>query len=156
MILEKKTIGGFNVIGLSIRTDNAEGKAADHINALWQMFYEEDALSKITRRVDDTIYAVYSDYEGDHTKPYRFTIGCRVEDDSAIPDNMDLRHIPKAQYACAKARGEQPRALIEKWQDIWGSDLKRRFEVDFEIYGPDFFDPEKREVPIYLSLKDDA
>lgn len=156
MIYEKKRFGGFPVVGISIQTSNAGGEAADHINALWHMFHAEDVPNQLPSRVDDTIYALYSDYQGGHEEPYIVTLGCRVKDDSAIPESFSLIHVPEMTYAVAKAAGEQPKAVIETWGEIWGSDMPRAYNVDMEIYGPEFFDPAKREAKIYVSLKESA
>lgn len=154
MILEKKKRNGFFVAGLSIRTSNEEGKAVDHINALWQMFSEQNVLNDLPERLDDTIYALYSDYEGGHTKPYKFTIGCAVPKDTNLPKGMDVISVPAQSYAIAKAVGEPPASIVKSWTEIWESDLKRAYNVDFEVYGKDFFDPGKREVPIYVSIEE--
>jgi len=44
-------------------------------------------------------------------------------------------------------KGNLPNALIEVWKHIWTSDLKRKFEADFEIVvGQD-------EVHVYISVE---
>lgn len=154
MILEKKKLDGFNVMGLSIRTSNEDGKAVDHINALWQMFSEQNVMNDIPERIDDTVYALYSDYEGEHTKPYKFTIGCAVYEGANIPEGMDLIKVPEQSYAVSKAIGDPPASIVKSWTDIWESDLKRAYKFDFEIYGQDFFNPQKRCVPIYVSIEE--
>jgi len=156
MILEKKKVGGFKVVGLSIKTSNEEGRAVDHINALWQFFMTENILDKLPARVDDTIYAVYSEYEGDHERPYKFSLGVRVDEELEIPEGMDGVDIPIMTYARGKAKGEQVKALVDLWTVVWESDLARSYKVDFEVYGAAFFDPKLSQVDLYLSIEDDA
>ncbi len=145
--LEK--LEAFSVVGLSIITDNK--KAAEEINALWEEFFKQNIGQIIDNRVDDVIYAVYSDYEGDHTKPYRLTIGYKIE---GKPQNSDLHHVKvkSANYAMMSAAGEQPKALIETWETIWQSDLDRKFETDFEVYGKSFFKEGLNEVLICIGV----
>lgn len=148
-----QNITEFDVVGISITTSNET--AAEDINALWEKFFKESVGQMIERRVDDVIYAVYSDYEGDHTKPYRYTIGYKVEEDSGMPDtDIDLRRVQvkAAPYAMMSAAGEQPKALIETWQAIWQSDLDRRFETDFEVYGQRFFEAGVHEVLVAVGV----
>ena len=76
----------FDVVGISTITDNVKG--ADDINALWERFFKESVGQHVPNKIDDTIYAVYSDYQGDHEAPYRLTIGYRVNS-SVFPANDD-------------------------------------------------------------------
>lgn len=147
-----ETIPSFQVAGLSIITNNEDG--AQDINALWQRFFEEEIGQKLEDiRENDFIYAVYSDYEGDHTKPYRFTLGYKLADDHAAPDNFHIVTTQSDDYAMLSAAGEQPKALIEAWTSIWQSDLERSFKTDFEIYGPRFFEEGLHEILICIGVK---
>ena len=69
-------VEALNIVGVSIITDNQKG--TDDINALWERFFKDSVGQNIPNKTDDVIYAVYSDYEGDHEAPYRLTIGYRV------------------------------------------------------------------------------
>lgn len=147
-------IPGFYVVGISITTSNAEDKAADDINALWQRFFEEDMLHKIEGRAENAIYAVYSDYEGDHTKPYRFTLGCKVEGAPAdLPEGLHKIHVPPADYMIFAARGEQPKSLLQTWETVWKSDIKRSYVADLEIYGPRFFEEGLHEILVCVGVR---
>lgn len=145
----------FDVYGLTDIISNRDGKASQDINRLWQRFFEESIGHKIACRADDVIYAVYSDYEGDHTLPYRLTIGYRV--DSQTINSLEpfhCIHVKSGTYAVLSARGEQPSALIQTWQSVWESDLNREFSTDFEMYGPRFFEEGVHEVLVCVGLKD--
>ena len=131
-------VEAFDVVGVSIVTDNQKG--TDDINALWESFFRESIGQSISNKTDDVIYAVYSDYEGDHEKPYRLTIGYRVKS-SETPDTMHRVQVQPQEYAVMSAAGKQPDALIETWKAIWSSeDLPRSYATDFEVYGPRFFE----------------
>lgn len=146
--LEK--IEGFSVVGLSMVTSNET--ASEEINALWQNFFEKSIGQDVENRVDDVIYAVYSDYEGDHTKPYRLTVGYKIEGDPQMKDHLHHVAVQGADYAMMGAIGEQPKALIETWTAVWQSDLDRKFETDFEVYGKRFFEEGIHEVLVCIGV----
>ncbi len=146
--LEK--IDGFSVVGLSMTTSNET--ASEEINALWQDFFEKSIGQDVENRVDDVIYAVYSDYEGDHTKPYRLTVGYKIEGAPQMKDHLYHVEVQSADYAMMGAIGEQPKALIETWTAVWQSDLDRKFETDFEVYGKRFFEEGVHEVLVCIGV----
>lgn len=139
----------FDVIGISIITNNKTG--TDDINALWERFFKDSIGQQILHKTDDAIYAVYSDYQGDHEAPYRLTIGYRV---NTVEVPVDMHHIrvQGGEYAMMSAAGEQPKALIETWEAIWSSDLDRQYATDFELYGPRFFEAGVNEVLIHIGV----
>ncbi len=144
-------IEAFDVVGISIKTSNET--ASEDINALWERFFKESVGQSIENRTDDVIYAVYSDYEGDHTKPYRFTIGYKIKNEPKLDGSLTHVTVKAAPYAMMSAAGEQPKALIETWTAIWQSDLDRRFETDFEVYGQRFFEDGVHEVLVAVGVK---
>lgn len=146
-------VESFGVVGISIITDNE--KATSDINALWENFFKESVGQAISNKTDDVIYAVYSDYEGNHEKPYRLTIGYRVNTDKT-PDNMHRVSVKAQEYAVMSAAGKQPDALIETWKAIWSSeDLPRSYTTDFEVYGPRFFEDGVNEVLVHIGITND-
>lgn len=151
-----ENLAPFYVVGIS-SIISGNDTASEEINALWQSFFEAQIAHKLPARKDDVMYAVYSDYEGDHTKPYRLTIGYRMSDDySHVRDVVGALYalqIKGGDYAMMGASGEQPKALIETWQAVWQSDLNRSFETDFEVYGPRFFEEGVHEVLVAIGVK---
>ena len=144
-------IEAMTIAGVSVVTDNQRG--AEDINALWERFFKEQIGQKLQDHKDnDLIYAVYSDYEGDHTKPYRLTIGYKLKSTDLALDNLHTVTTEAADYAMLSAAGEQPKALIDTWTMIWQSDLDRRFQTDLEIYGPRFFEDQVNEVLIAIGV----
>lgn len=149
-----KQAGGFNIIGIDCRTTNENDQAVDDINALWQRFFEDAIGDKIPDRIGDAIYAVYTGYEGDHTKPYRFMLGCQVQQNTKAPADMVQHFIPESRYGVFASIGEQPASLVKTWQGIWDMEsLPRAFTTDFEVYGPRFFEPNLHEVLIHIALE---
>jgi len=144
----------FTVAGISIITSNKNGAATTDINALWQRFFDDDLPGQLGQGPEAPIFAVYSDYQGDHEAPYRVTIGYRIaENDTALPSNLDFVTVQQGDYGVMSAAGEQPAALLATWEAIWSSDLDRRFDTDFELYGPRFFQPGLHEVLIHIGVR---
>ena len=143
-------VDAFDIVGISIITDNEKG--TDDINALWERFFKDSIGQKIPNKTDDVIYAVYSNYEGDHEAPYRLTIGYRINTDET-PTDMHRVSVKGQEYAMMSAAGKQPQALIETWEAIWSSDIDRAFQTDFEVYGPRFFEEGINEVLIHIGIK---
>ncbi len=143
----------FDVVGIQIKTDNSRGAAG--FAPLWQRFYAENIQQQIPHKIDDGVIAVYSEYEGDHTKSFSFFIGCRVSKVDTLPGPLIVKHIPAAEYALFVAKGEMPQAVGTTWiEGIWKSDLKRAWKADFEVYGARFFAREgnDKEVDIFIGI----
>lgn len=151
---ETTEIAGFTVVGVTTRTTNKDGKATDDINALWHRFFEEAVGEAIPSKDGQAIYAIYHDYEGGADQPYSLTIGCRVKAgaDIALVEGLNSVFVEGGDYMVFSAQGDQPKALIETWQAIWKTDLKRRFATDVEIYGPRFFEPGLHEVLVCVGV----
>ncbi|MEO1413221.1 MAG: WYL domain-containing protein, partial [Bacteroidota bacterium] len=89
--MQTVSIESFYVVGIAVRTKKANGQAERDIPALWERFLREGVADRITDKLDPTVYAVYTDYEGDHTQDYTFLIGCRVVDLEGVPEGMTGR-----------------------------------------------------------------
>ena len=79
MLMKKETLKPFFVIGISVRTSNENGQAANDIPALWNRFRLENIGAKLINKTGDEVYSIYTDYEGDYTQPYTTILGlcCR-------------------------------------------------------------------------------
>ena len=141
----------FTIIGVS--TVTLQEDATTDINALWEQFFKESIGQKIPEKEDDVIFAVYSDYEGDHEAPYRLTIGYRSKS-TEVPEEMTRVSVKAQNYAVISATGKQPESLIDSWKAIWSSDLNRSFHTDFEVYGPRFFEDGVNEVLVHVGIED--
>ena len=145
----------FKLIGLKLnkKTFNSNNQAAIDCGALWQQFISEGIADKIEDKVDNNIYAMYFDYDGDHTQRYSFFIGCKVADDHETPAGLHTIQIPAQQYTRVTAKGKMPDCVVTAWGDIWKSDINRAYGFDFELYNELSTDWENAEVAIYLSIK---
>jgi predicted transcriptional regulator YdeE len=151
--MELITIEEFFIIGLSIRTTNENEQSATDIPALWNKFMSENTIENIPNKIDSSIYAVYTEYEKDYTKPYTTILGCKVSSLENIPTGMIGKTIAKETYKQFTAKGKLADGIvIQKWIEIWNTDLKRKYTADFEIYGEKASNPENAEVPIFIAL----
>lgn len=143
-----------NIVGISTRTSNQNGKAEKDIPALWQKFINDNINEKVSNKIDETIYALYSDYEGDHTLPYTITIGYNTVNLDNISEDLTVKIVQEANYAKFIAKGNLTKdAVINKWMEIWNMDLQRSFTNDLEIYDDRAIDPTNGIAEILISVK---
>lgn len=147
-------LDGFNLIGLSLgkKTSNANGQSALDCGSLWQRFESGHYANNIPGKLGDEIIAVYHEYEGDHTKPFSYFIGCKVMPGTALPAGMDRLAVPAGSYHSFTAKGEIPGCIADTWKRIWNSDLPRAYRSDFEVYGERSKDWSDAEVDIFISI----
>lgn len=138
--------GDFKVIGLTKKISNEN--AQSEIPQMWKNFILNNYLEEIPNKKSGNIMALYTDYEGDHTKPFLYTIGCEVSTLDDVPQGLNGITVPGNKYALFTVSGGLPDSLIDTWKHIWTSDeLDRKFDADFEVVkGPE-------EVLVYISLK---
>jgi len=141
------------IIGITTKTAN-DGSAAQDIPALWQKFHQTNTLNNIPNKKSDEVFALYYNYEGDYTQPYWVLIGCEVDSIEKIPTGMVAQQIPASTYAVYKATGPFPQELINTWQHIWLSSLKRTYTGDFELYPAGFCPTNNAAVDVYIAIKD--
>ncbi|MGF7441261.1 GyrI-like domain-containing protein [Campylobacter concisus] len=128
----------FEIYGVKTRTKNedeigGEGK----IPALWSKFMSEYYDGK------SEIYSVYCNYESDLNGHYYNFIGTR----SCQKGDENL-NIQSGKYALFSFANE-PQNVAKFWGEIWryfeSSELKRAYEMDFELYDSD-------EIKIFISI----
>ncbi|MEX1238839.1 MAG: effector binding domain-containing protein, partial [Cyclobacteriaceae bacterium] len=80
--------GGFKLIGIKLphKTSNEGGRSSVDCGKLWEKFNDDHIRDRIPGKISDEIYAVYFGYEGDHTKPFSYFIGCKVKLETRTPD----------------------------------------------------------------------
>lgn len=143
----------FDIVGIRTRTIN-DGSAAKDIPALWNRFMSENILENIPNKIDNTIYCLYTEYDGDHTQPYDVVLGCKVKNTNEIPDGFTYLHVPATNNAQFLAKGviEHGQAVVDTWMKIWQSELDRSFSVDYEVYDERSQDLQNAEVDIFIGL----
>lgn len=138
-------------IGLELRTNNEECSSA--MPAHKDRFFKENILAIIPNKINKNILALYTDYEGDYTKPYSWILGCEVFSLEDIPEGLVGKVIAESKYAVFTTHGEFPQGLIAVWQDVWKSGLQRLYTNDFEVYRSDF-DPQRNpQVQVYIAIE---
>ncbi|PIF46405.1 putative transcriptional regulator YdeE [Chryseobacterium sp. 52] len=152
--MDKIKIEPYKVIGISVRTTNENNQAAKDIPVLWEKLMNENILSKIPNKIDNTVYSIYTDYEKDHTKPYTTLLGCKVENLDTIPEGMIGKSFSGGDYVKFTVNGDLTQGLvINEWLKIWEMDLDRIFTADFESYGEKAQNISEAEVDILIAVK---
>lgn len=149
------TIQAIHLIGIELpsKTTNENGQSMKDCGNLWTRFEQEEIVSKIPNKSSDEVLAVYYDYEGDHTQPFSYFIGCKVKEETAVPQGLDSLIIPAGDYQKVTAKGKMPDCIGNKWREIWESDIPRAYKADFEVYDERSQDWSDAEVDIYLSVE---
>lgn len=137
------------VEGIGIRTTNQEGQSMKDIGKVWQRFFEEGMYEKIENKINHKTIGLYTDYEGDYTKPYQFIVGVEVSKKT----KNTVKVIPKGQYAKFVIIGDVQKSVGELWEKIWQMDLDRKYTCDFEEYQNNSEDMQKQEIHVYIALK---
>lgn len=143
----------FDLMGIQVRTTNENEQFIIDIPELWRRFFAEGVLEKIPHKLDSSIYAVYTDYEKDVTKPYTLILGCRVTSVKDVPKGMVARTISEGEFVKFTAKGDITKgSVFSEWENIWASNLKRKYRADFEVYSEKAKDPQNAEVDIFISV----
>ena len=153
--MDNQIIQKFYVVGISIRTTNANGQSAQDIEKLWGKFWGEEIQKQIPNKLDDDIYAVYTDYESDFNGPYTTIVGSRVSSLATIPEGFVGITVQKALYRKFVSGGKMPEAVFNTWMEIWGNrNLQRNYKADFTVHGKKYYDGDNAEVETFISLKE--
>ena len=146
--LEEKTL-----VGIGVRTTNENMKAMEDIGIVWGRFIGEDIIGTIKNRVNEMAIGLYTEYEGDFTKPYKFYAGVEVEKVHDLNRGLEVKTINGGKYAKFTVKGHMQQAVGEAWGKIWEMDLDRKYDCDFEIYHNDSEDMNNQTIDIYIALK---
>jgi len=146
---------GFKVIGIAIRTTNANNQSQQDLGKLWGQFFAENIIAKIPNKISSHILAIYTDYESDYTGEYTTIIGVPVSTLDEIPSGFIGREFEADNFQKFVAKGERESAVVNTWIDIWQRDkeLNRKYSYDFEVYGENSNNGDKSEVEIFIATK---
>ena len=151
--MNQHVIGKFHVIGISTRTTNAHGQASKDIEALWGKFWNKEIRNQIPNKMDNDIYAVYSDYETDYTGAYTTIIGARVTTLNNVPNGFTGITIEEDAYKKFVSKGKMPDAVVNTWLDIWSNkSLERAYRFDFTVHSKKYHDGDQAEVETFISV----
>ena len=121
---QKVHLENFKIVGIAVRTTNQNAKSAKDIMELWQRFYSENISSLIPNKIDEDIYAVYTDYKSDYTADYTTLLGYRVNSIDNLPEGLEGREFDGGNYLEIKAKGTRPLSVFNTWQEIWVKDME--------------------------------
>lgn len=160
MNLVKLHVDAFTVVGIETRTSNPREMAGEGtIGKLWMRMREENLLSRIPKRVDARVVAVYSGYESDKDGPYTYLLGAKVSSAREIPIGMVARKVESGTYAMfTAAGGPPPQMVVDLWKRIWSLEkpgqIHRAYKTDFEVYyGGLSEDRANTHVDVYVGLE---
>lgn len=153
------------LVGLSIRTNNAEIFASDpstnKISLTIQKYFQNGLAETIKNRKNPGInFCAYTNYENDFQGDYTFFIGEEVASFDGVSENLETHIIPAQTYTkFTSDKGIMPDVCINMWQKIWQmpiSDLggERAYRTDFEIYDERALDPQQTILDIFIGLKE--
>lgn len=144
-----------SLIGLRLpaKTSNRNNQSSKDCGSLWQRFEQEKIAGRIPGKLDGAVCAVYFNYEGDHTRPFDYFIGCRVAPGTAVPEGLDSLEIPEQRYTYLLARGEMPACIANAWREVWNSNLPRSYTYDLEVYDERSHDWSHAEVDLFVAMK---
>ena len=105
-------------------------------------------------KLNETVYAVYTDYEKDHTKPYTTIVGYAVENVNAVPEGLVAKSIAGENYTKFTAKGKLDAGVVyNEWLNIWNAPIDRTYTTDFEVYDEKAANPQDAEVDIFIAVK---
>lgn len=142
------------VAGIKIKTTNKDGKAVQDIGITWQKLFSDGIYEKMPNKVNGKTIGLYTEYEGDYTKPYTFIAGAEVSKEVKNNEELESIIIPKGKYAKFIITGDVQNSVGQAWQEIWDMALKRKYTCDFEEYQNNSEDMQKQEIHIYIALED--
>lgn len=142
------------VAGIKIKTINKEGKAVHDIGITWQKLFANEIYKEIQNKVNNKTIGLYTEYEGDYTKPYIFLAGAEVSQSGESNKEIVNKVISKGKYAKFVITGDVQKSVGQAWQEIWNMDLKRKYTCDFEEYQNNSEDMQKQEIHIYIAIED--
>lgn len=153
--MEKIQNEEFKLIGLALagKTTNQNGQSGIDCGNLWEKFEKEHFAERIPGKLSNDIYAVYYNYDGDHTQPFSYFIGCKVNSEAINPKGMTQLLIPAGNLKKIVAKGKMPDCVANSWYDIWDSEIERIYAYDYEVYDGRSKDWNNAEVDIFLSVK---
>jgi predicted transcriptional regulator YdeE len=151
----------FSVIGIEARTNNAkEMTDGAVIPKQWNRFFAEGILDRIPNKVNETIYALYTDYASDRNGDYTFFIGAEVSGTAVIPAGMVAKKMPAGKYAVVTStRGPVQKMVPQAWQEVWSLEDKsqlggaRAYRTDFEVYDQRSRDPQDSQIDLFIGIK---
>lgn len=117
------------VVGLTARTSNNSVDMSKVIGDLWNKFCNDGYV--IDNKKNNYQIGLYSDYKDEE---YDITVCCEVTKAENLKDGLCVKNIPSGKYAKFELNGNMMEILRDCWNNLQHTDLKRKYECDFEEY----------------------
>jgi predicted transcriptional regulator YdeE len=150
-------VDSFTVMGISTVTTNKREATSDGlIPRMWARLRTENILDHIPNRIDNSIIAVYCDYENGRKASYRYVLGTKVGPTKFIPREMVVQTVQSGPYVRYSAQGSPP-PVVDLWKRIWADEkpgvLAREYRTDFEVHPAGLREnTAESRVDIYIGL----
>ena len=135
-----------------MRTTNENKQSQKDINELWGRLINESIAAKISDKCNNSIYSIYTDYESDFMGAYTTILGFKVSGFKNLPQGLVAKTIPISTYRIYKSNGKLPDCVVNTWEHIWETNVKRKYLTDFDVYPPDAFYSDNPIIATYLSI----
>jgi len=151
---------GFTVVGISVRTSNAEQMTpARPIGKQWERLFKDGVLAAIPNKADGNVVALYTEYASDKDGVYTYVLGARVTKVESVPAGMVAKNVPAGQYAVfTSEKGPVQKIVVEMWQKVWAAPKSalggdRAYKADFEVYDQRAQNPADSVVDLYIGIR---
>ncbi|MCK0470963.1 GyrI-like domain-containing protein [Halalkalibacter sp. APA_J-10(15)] len=157
--MRRVELDSFYFAGVGTKTSNEKELTAEGvIPKMWEQFYQQSISEMIENKKDNTVLALYSDYESDVSGAYFFRIGHQLQSRSDQKEGVVLKEIPAAEYIIfTSKKGPISEVVPQLWQEIWNyfstSIEIRSYSGDFEIYDERAGNPNEAIVDIYIAIE---
>jgi predicted transcriptional regulator YdeE len=151
---------GFTVVGIAVRTSNAEQMTpARPIGKQWERLMGEGLLAAIPNKEDGKIVAVYLEYTSDKDGEYTYLLGARVTKAENLPTGMVAKKVPAGRYAVfTSERGPVQKVIVDLWRRVWATPKNelggdRTYKADFEVYDERARNPTDAVVDLFIGIR---
>lgn len=158
---------GFDVIGYSIRTRNADGQNNRDIPAFWQRYLQENMGKQLHgQAVSNVEFGICDDFDMDAGE-FSYIIGVEAREGAEVPEGAISRHYPEQTYAVFTTPKVSPDRFVESIQSTWTAIFSEWFPqsgyehaaaAEFEYYDERSWRDrnELLEMDIYIPIKPKA
>jgi len=151
---------GFTVVGIAVRTSNAEQMTpARPIGKQWERLFKDGVMAAIPNKADGNIAALYTEYASDKDGEYTYVLGARVTKAESVPAGMVVKNVPAGRYAVfTSERGPVQKVVVEMWRRVWATPKSawggdRAYKADFEVYDQRAQNPADSVVDLYIGIR---
>lgn len=141
------------IAGISVRTINKNGQSKKDMMALWQRFMQNNLAGQIHDKASEAVCCVYTDYEADYKGYYTAVLGCKVNSINNLPDGFTGVTVPAGRYQVCYLAGNAHDSVLTAWQEIWDSEIERKYTADYEVYNFNTKSVGEAEMKIYLAVR---